>query len=45
MPERAHKVFQILTLNQISPLGLRHFAANRYTVVTLLPEQQAARTQ
>ena len=32
MPERAHKVFQILTLNQISQLGLKHFAPNRYTV-------------
>lgn len=32
MPERAHKVFQILTLNQISPLGLKHFAASHYVV-------------
>ena len=32
MPERAHKVFQILTLNQISPLGLKHFATSHYVV-------------
>ena len=32
MPERAHKVFEILTLNQISYLGLKHFAPGRYTV-------------
>ena len=32
MPERAHKVFQILTLNQISPLGLKRFDAGHYVV-------------
>jgi len=32
MPERARRVFRILTLNQISPLGLKLFAANRYVV-------------
>ena len=32
MPERAHKVFQILTLNQISPLGLKRFVAGHYVV-------------
>lgn len=32
MPERAHKIFRILTLNQISPLGLKLFAPNRYIV-------------
>ena len=32
MPERAHKIFRILTLNQISPLGLKLFAPNRYVV-------------
>lgn len=30
MPERARKTFRILTLNQISPLGLKLFAPNRY---------------
>jgi len=32
MPERAHKVFRILTLNQISPLGLNLFSPKRYVV-------------
>ncbi len=32
MPERAHRVFRILTLNQISPLGLKLFAPNHYVV-------------
>lgn len=32
MPERAHKVFQILTLNPIAPLGLKRFAASHYVV-------------
>jgi D-3-phosphoglycerate dehydrogenase len=32
MPERAHKIFQILTLNQISPLGLKVFATSHYVV-------------
>jgi D-3-phosphoglycerate dehydrogenase / 2-oxoglutarate reductase len=41
MPERAHKVFQILTLNQISPLGLKHFAASRYTVGNHIVEPDA----
>lgn len=30
MPERAHKVFQIFTLDQISPLGLKRFVAGHY---------------
>lgn len=32
MPERAHKIFKILTLNQISPVGLGRFPANHYLV-------------
>jgi D-3-phosphoglycerate dehydrogenase len=32
MPERAHRIFRILTLNQISPLGLKLFAPNHYVV-------------
>lgn len=32
MPERAHKIFKILTLNQISPVGLGCFSANHYLV-------------
>src|SRR3982751_5750003 len=32
MPERAHKVFRILTLNQISPLGLKLFDGSHYVV-------------
>lgn len=32
MPERAHKVFRILTLNQISPLGLKLFDTAHYVV-------------
>ena len=32
MPERAHKIFNILTLNQISPVGLGCFPANHYLV-------------
>ena len=32
MPERAHKIFRILTLNQISPLGLKLFDASHYMV-------------
>src|SRR5687768_5252119 len=32
MPERAHKVFRILTLNQISPLGLKLFDGAHYVV-------------
>ena len=41
MPERAHKVFQILTLNQISPLGLKHFAASHYMVGNHIVEPDA----
>ncbi len=41
MPERAHKVFQILTLNQISSLGLKYFAASRYTVGNHIVEPDA----
>jgi D-3-phosphoglycerate dehydrogenase len=32
MPERAYKTFRVLTLNQISPLGLRLFSPARYIV-------------
>jgi D-3-phosphoglycerate dehydrogenase len=32
MPERAHKIFRILTLNQISSLGLKLFDPDRYRV-------------
>ena len=32
MPERAHKIFNILTLNQISPVGLGCFPTNHYLV-------------
>jgi D-3-phosphoglycerate dehydrogenase / 2-oxoglutarate reductase len=32
MPERAHKVFRVLTLNQISPLGLKLFDGSHYVV-------------
>jgi D-3-phosphoglycerate dehydrogenase / 2-oxoglutarate reductase len=32
MPERAYKTFRVLTLNQVSPLGLRLFSPARYLV-------------
>lgn len=32
MPNRAHKIFQIQTLNPISKLGLGRFSLNRYLV-------------
>jgi D-3-phosphoglycerate dehydrogenase / 2-oxoglutarate reductase len=32
MPERAHKIFNILTLNQISPVGLGCFPTNHYLI-------------
>ncbi len=32
MPERQHKIFNILTFNQISPRGLKCFPANHYQV-------------
>jgi D-3-phosphoglycerate dehydrogenase / 2-oxoglutarate reductase len=32
MPERAHKIFKILTLNQVSPVGLGCFPTNHYLV-------------
>ena len=41
MPERAHKIFRILTLNQISPLGLKLFAPNRYVVGNDIAEPDA----
>jgi len=41
MPERAHKVFQILTLNPISPLGLKRFAASHYVVGNDIVEPDA----
>jgi D-3-phosphoglycerate dehydrogenase len=41
MPERAHKVFQILTLNPISPLGLKRFAASHYVVGNAIAEPDA----
>src|SRR5688500_3577206 len=41
MPERAHKVFRILTLNQISPLGLKLFDASHYVVSGDIAEPDA----
>ena len=41
MPERAHKIFRILTLNQISPLGLKLFAPHRYVVGSDVAEPDA----
>ena len=41
MPERAHKIFRILTLNQISPLGLKLFDTNHYTVGEDIAEPDA----
>ncbi|MEO6823721.1 MAG: phosphoglycerate dehydrogenase [Nitrosospira sp.] len=41
MPERAHKIFQILTLNQISTLGLKHFTASHYVVGNDMTEPDA----
>jgi D-3-phosphoglycerate dehydrogenase len=41
MPERAHKIFRILTLNQISPLGLKLFAPNRYVMGSDIAEPDA----
>lgn len=41
MPERAHKIFRILTLNQISPLGLKLFDAGHYVVGDDIAEPDA----
>jgi len=41
MPERAHKVFQILTLNPIAPLGLKRFVAGHYVVGNDIAEPDA----
>lgn len=41
MPERAHKVFRILTLNPISPLGLRLFTTSHYVVGNDIVEPDA----
>ncbi|MCX7184740.1 MAG: phosphoglycerate dehydrogenase [Nitrosospira sp.] len=41
MPERAHKIFQVLTLNSISPLGLKRFAASHYVVGNDIAEPDA----
>ena len=41
MPERAHKIFRILTLNQISPLGLKLFDPHHYTVGDDIDEPDA----
>lgn len=41
MPERAHKVFRILTLNQISPLGLKLFDIGHYKVGSDISEPDA----
>jgi D-3-phosphoglycerate dehydrogenase len=41
MPERAHKIFRILTLNQISPLGLKSFDPHHYTVGDNIAEPDA----
>jgi D-3-phosphoglycerate dehydrogenase len=41
MPERAHKIFRILTLNQISPLGLKLFDPHHYTIGDNIAEPDA----
>ncbi|BCT68746.1 MULTISPECIES: 3-phosphoglycerate dehydrogenase family protein [Nitrosospira] len=41
MPERAHKIFRILTLNQISPLGLKLFDTHHYTIGDDITEPDA----
>ena len=41
MPERAHKIFRILTLNQISPLGLKLFEPAHYVVGSDISEPDA----
>jgi D-3-phosphoglycerate dehydrogenase len=41
MPERAHKIFRILTLNQISPLGLKLFDATHYVIGNDITEPDA----
>ena len=41
MPERAHKIFRILTLNQISPLGLKLFDSGHYIVGSDVAEPDA----
>ncbi|MCH6584917.1 MAG: hypothetical protein IH810_03645, partial [Proteobacteria bacterium] len=41
MPDRAHKIFQIHTLNQISTLGLNHFPSNHYVVGNNMVEPDA----
>ena len=41
MPSRAHKTFQIQTLNQISMLGLNLFPGNRYAVGNDMAEPDA----
>ncbi|WON74656.1 3-phosphoglycerate dehydrogenase family protein [Nitrosospira sp. Is2] len=41
MPERAHKIFRILTLNQISTLGLKLFDASHYVVGNDMTEPDA----
>jgi D-3-phosphoglycerate dehydrogenase len=41
MPNRAHKTFQIHTLNQISTIGLNLFPSNRYVVGSNMAEPDA----
>ena len=41
MPERAHKIFRILTLNQISSLGLKLFDTHHYTIGDDITEPDA----
>jgi D-3-phosphoglycerate dehydrogenase / 2-oxoglutarate reductase len=41
MPERAHKIFRILTLNQISSLGLKLFDTHHYTIGDDIAEPDA----
>ncbi|MBA4143836.1 MAG: phosphoglycerate dehydrogenase [Nitrosospira sp.] len=41
MPERANKIFRILTLNQISPLGLKLFSPSHYVVGSDVSEPDA----
>lgn len=41
MPERADKIFRILTLNQVSPLGLKLFDPGHYAVGSDIAEPDA----
>lgn len=41
MPEHPHRIFRILTINQISPLGLKRFPADHYQVGNDIAEPDA----